>query len=132
MSDMNFNWMRALVVEDNDFVRFMVKKYLTEFGFSAVDEAKNGIEGIEMLSEAPDVVICDISMEPLNGFEFLKHLRNLPDAQKDTPVIFLTSNADVAAVQQAKTLNVSSYLLKPVQPDLLRKKIAGLICSATH
>lgn len=123
MAGFDFTTFTALIVEDNDFVRFMVKKYLTDFGFRLVHEATNGMEGLDLLAQGPDVIVCDISMEPLNGIEFLKHVRKLDTVQKNIPVIFLTSSADAETVKQAVDLNVDAYLLKPVMPHVLRAKI---------
>ena len=127
MSTFDFSQFRSLVVEDNDFVRFMVKKYLTEYGFRHVDEASNGQEGIQMLGRRPDIVICDIGMQPMNGFEFLKHVRAQSDGMARMPIIFLTSSADMDSVMKAVDLQVDAYLLKPVMPNVLKSKIVTLM-----
>ena len=108
MAEFNFTQLTVLVVEDSDFVRRVVCKYLVDMGFKAVLEAANGMDGIAALKNKPDVVICDISMEPLNGFEFLKLLRSQPEPERSLPFIFLTSSADADYVQRALDLNVSA------------------------
>jgi len=130
VAEFNFTQLTVLVVEDSDFVRRVVCKYLVDMGFKAVLEAANGMDGIAALKNKPDVVICDISMEPLNGFEFLKLLRSQPEPERSLPFIFLTSSADADYVQRALDLNVSAYLLKPVMPDVLRKKLVELMSKA--
>lgn len=127
MPEFDFSHLTVLIVEDSDFVRHVVKKYLTEMGFRKVLEAANGMDGIKELQEKPDVIICDIEMEPLNGFEFLKLLRKQPGPEKSLPVLFLTSSADADYVQRALDLGVSAYLLKPVMPDTLKKKISDVM-----
>lgn len=124
---LNYGKLKALVVEDNDFIRFTIMKNLTSFGFGEVLEARNGMEGLEWLEQRPDIIVCDINMEPMNGHEFLLHLRKSPDSVCNTPVIFLTSNGDEENVQRALKLHINAYLLKPVTPDALRKKIATLL-----
>jgi two-component system chemotaxis response regulator CheY len=127
MADVDFSLLRVLLVEDNDFVRFLVDKYLKDIGFSDVMLATNGREGIEKLAEKPDVIICDIQMEPMNGFEFLEHLRKAETPGQHLPVLFLTSNAEADYVRRALDLNVSAYLLKPISPKELKKKLSELL-----
>ena len=123
LQDIDFSQFRVLLVEDNDFVRYMVKKHLRDFGFKDVFEAANGAEGIQLLMREPDLIICDISMEPMNGFQFLEYVRNAGDVQSKLPFIFLTSNAEAAAVQKAIDMKIDAYLLKPITPEVLRRKI---------
>jgi two-component system chemotaxis response regulator CheY len=130
VSDFDFSHLTALIVEDSDFVRHIVKKYLSEIGFKEVFDAANGMDGIAQLKNKPDIIICDIEMEPLNGFEFLKLLRKQPGPEKSLPVVFLTSSAEADYVQRALDLGVSAYLLKPVMPDTLRKKLAEILTRA--
>lgn len=128
MLKFDFSVLNALVVEDNDFVRCLVLKHLKDFGFRNVFEAANGMEGLQLVEkQKPDIIICDIQMEPLNGFEFLKHVRAKNAAAKRLPVIFLTGNAESEYVQKALELEVSAYLLKPVIPAVLRDKIVTLM-----
>ena len=127
MPDIDFSQFTALVVEDNDFVRYMVKKHLTDFGFKDVMESSNGAEGVQMLVRHPDIIICDIGMEPMDGFEFLKHVRAQPNGQAAVPFIFLTGNAESAAVQKAIDMKINAYILKPVTPEALKKKVTLLL-----
>ena len=127
MADFDFSHFTILIVEDSDFVRHIVKKYLAEMGFKTVLEASNGMDGIAELKNGPDIIICDIEMEPLNGFEFLKLLRKQPGSESSLPVLFLTSSAEADYVQRAIDLGVSAYLLKPIMPDTLRKKLADVL-----
>lgn len=127
MAEVDFQNLKVLIVEDNDFVRFMLKKYLNEFGITKITEAADGMEGINMLFGKPDIVVCDINMEPLNGFEFLKHVRSQETPAKKMPVIFLTSNANSEFVQKAIDLDVDAYILKPVAPGNLKSKIITLL-----
>jgi len=117
----------ALVVDDNDFVRLEMKKNLVYLGFKDVFEAANGMAAMPLLAKNPDIIICDINMEPLNGFEFVKHVRALPPPAGDVPIIFLTGDAQEKQVQEAVDLSVNAYLLKPVTIDNLKSKIVALL-----
>ncbi len=127
-TDSEFSPFKVLIVEDNEFVRFMVKKHLTSFGVEEIYQASDGMEGISLLEEKqPDIAICDINMKPINGFEFLEHVRRLDPPMSDMPVIFLTSSADEDAVKKAVSLKVDAYLLKPVLPKNLKQKLTHLL-----
>jgi two-component system chemotaxis response regulator CheY len=130
VSAFDFSHLTALLVEDSDFVRRIVKKYLEDFGFKAVHEASNGMDGIEQLKHNPDFIVCDVEMEPLNGMEFLKLLRKHPGPVSKVPVMFLTGSAEKETVDRALALGVSSYILKPVTPETLKKKIIDLMSKA--
>ncbi len=127
LEDIDFSQFSVLLVEDNDFVRYMVKKHLRDLGVKDVFEAANGKEGIQLLMREPDIIICDIGMEPMNGFQFLDYVRDAKDDQSKLPFIFLTSNAEAAAVQKAIDMKVDAYLLKPVTPEMLKKKLVSIL-----
>lgn len=130
MSDFDFSPFTILLVEDSDFVRHVIKKYLENMGFKTVLEASNGMDGLAELKKNPDIIICDIEMEPLNGFEFLKLLRKQQGPEKDLPLLYLTSSAESAYVQRAISLGVNAYILKPVLPEKLKAKLVEVITRA--
>ena len=124
----DFTPYKVLIIDDNDFVRHMVKKQVTMFGFEKIYEASEGFEGINKVNDVkPDVIICDINMEPLDGFDFLMHLRRLSAPLNKTPVIFLTSHGNKDFVEKAKDLQADAYLLKPVLPQKLYAKIRKVL-----
>jgi len=129
MAEFNFTTRVALVVDDNDFIRLEMNKNLNYLGFKEVYAAANGMEALKLLEKKPDIIICDINMEPLNGFEFVKHVRALPSPACDVPIIFLTGDAQKEQVQEAINLSVNAYLLKPVTIDNLKSKIAKLLAA---
>lgn len=119
--------LRGLVVDDNNFLRYLVKEQLLRCGFSLVDQAESGVEAIGMLDLRPDIIICDIEMAPMNGFEFLRYVRHMSDGIERTPVIFLTGDASADTVRDAINMHVDSYLVKPIRQDQLRKKVTTLL-----
>jgi CheY-like chemotaxis protein len=81
---------RALLVDDDDVVRRSVRQTLEPIGWK-VSEAKNGLRAIEAISAArPDVIILDLMMPEMDGFEFMDELRGRPDWQ-DIPVVIITA-----------------------------------------
>ena len=128
MSEFAFAPYRVLLVEDNDFVRFTVRKHLNGLGFKEVLEAPNGFEGMKMLeTQSPDIVVCDIKMEPVNGFDFLDHVRGKGSPYRKMPVIFLTASADPSDVKKAMDAGIDGYLLKPVAVEDLKAKLSSLL-----
>ncbi len=123
MSDslFNFSILNILIIDDNDFVRFMIEKHLLKFGCRKIYQAKDGYSGLDIFKqEKPDIVICDINMKPADGFKFLTAVRNMSGPIREVPVIFLTSHADEAFVKRAVEMKIDSYLLKPVMPSFLK------------
>jgi CheY-like chemotaxis protein len=110
-----------LVVEDDDTMRQLLLLHLTNAGY-AVRAASNGIEaGHAILGIAPDLVITDVNMPHMSGFELVSALREDP-ALKDIPVIFLTIEGD--AFERGASLGAVEYLTKPIRVEALLQKVA--------
>lgn len=111
---------RALLVDDEDLARATLKRALLaapEFeGFEIVGEAANGIEALEAIDEyRPDLVFLDIEMPGFGGFEVIQQLSNAP------AIVFVTAYDEYAV--KAFEANALDYLLKPVQPERLRRAL---------
>jgi two-component system chemotaxis response regulator CheY len=128
MSDgVNLASLKVLVIDDQEFVRTIVKKMLSQIGLGTVLEAHDGNSGLEqVIREAPDLVICDIQMRPVDGFGFVRQLRDTPGIDH-TPVIMLTAHTDAATIARAKELKISAFLAKPVLPPALKEKIINVL-----
>ncbi|CAA7622479.1 response regulator [Magnetospirillum sp. UT-4] len=125
--DVDFSALRILVIDDQDFVRTIVAKMLGQIGVPTVLEAKDGASGFDVVkAERPDLVICDIQMRPMDGFGFVRMLREDPGAAS-TPVILLTAHTDAAGTARAKELGVNAILAKPVLPPALKERIAAVL-----
>ncbi|WP_193187789.1 response regulator [Nisaea sediminum] len=116
---------RVLVLEDEIHIRRIIVRLLREIGFDTIYEASDGIDGMkELLRVRPDLILCDIHMEPMGGLKFLQTVRNLKTSDAaDLPVIFLTADAEVDTVLKAKELRVDGYIAKPVSLAHLKSKI---------
>jgi chemotaxis family two-component system sensor histidine kinase/response regulator PixL len=113
-----------LVVDDDPNMRELLALHLQNAGYE-VRTAEDGIvAGYEVLSKKPDLIICDIQMPHLGGFEFVGALRGDPDV-RDVPVIFLTTATDVE--HRCKALGAAGYLHKPTRADRLLSFIAEKI-----
>ena len=121
----DYEMKRVLVLEDEMYIRKIIVRLLREIGFDTIYEATDGIEGMrELLRVRPDLILCDIHMEPMGGLKFLQTVRNLKASDfADLPVIFLTADAEVDTVLKAKELRVDGYIAKPVSLAHLKIKI---------
>lgn len=121
--------LRVLVVEDERFIRRLVVRMLRQIGFQEVLEADDGQAGYaEMLRSHPDIIICDVHMEPMDGIEFLRRVRENSDAGiSNLPVIFLTGDLKKDTVLIAKEYRVDGYISKPVSLNMLQDRIAAAL-----
>lgn len=129
MPAVNFADLRVAVIEDEKYTRNLIVRGLKQLGITRVHEAADGGEGLNIVAIVrPDVVLCDIHMEPVDGFQFLENLRRLPiPALASTPVVFLTGDAEQRTVLAAKQLQVNGYLVKPVSVTQLQRRIEAVL-----
>jgi CheY-like chemotaxis protein len=121
---------RVLVVEDETFIRDTIRRMLIALGSGEIREAGDGAEALEVLADGfhPDLAICDVRMEPMDGVAFLRTLRQLGDrVQADMPVIILTAMSDEATVHSTAGLRVAAYLLKPISRDRLGERVSEVV-----
>ena len=113
---------RLLVVDDNKVNRLLLARSVSLLGHQAIT-AENGRVGLELLQRQPfDLVLLDIEMPEMDGFEVLARLAKLP-ALRDLPVIVTSSLEGVANVVRCIELGAEDYLTKPVNPVLLKARI---------
>ncbi len=124
----NLNIMKKniLVVEDTFAIREEICDILRMEGFD-VFEADNGKTGFQIAKKKnPNLIITDILMPEMNGFELFNILAEDTDTQK-IPVIFLSAKANKDAVLRGKSLGTGDYIIKPVSPDNLLNVIYNRI-----
>jgi two-component system sensor histidine kinase/response regulator len=103
---------KILVIDDEEWLRDMVKIALVDRGY-AVIEADNGSTGIDLArKELPDLILCDVRMERVDGYLTLATLRNEP-ATASIPFILITGMADTAGMRHGMELGADDYLPKP-------------------
>src|SRR6266850_5446435 len=109
---------KILVIDDEEWLREMVQLALRQKGFEVI-EAKNGAVGIEVAQkELPDLVLCDVNMEKVDGYLTLSSLRNHPGTAA-IPFILMTGLADNAGMRHGMELGADDYLPKPFTIDAL-------------
>ena len=109
---------RILVIDDEEWLREMVHLALSQRGYEVL-EAGNGATGIEVAQkQLPDLVLCDVNMEKVDGYLTLSSLRNEP-ATAAIPFILMTGLADSAGMRHGMELGADDYLPKPFTIDAL-------------
>jgi len=109
--DKDRSQIRVLVIEDEVYLRECISDFLELVGFSAI-QAANGREGIELFGRhEPDVIITDIRMPEMDGFDILKFIQNY---SADTPVIVVSGTNSLDDVAQCIKLGAWDYIIKPV------------------
>ena len=120
----DFTKRRILIVDDEEFMRSLVKRVLNQLGVSKVLSASDGSSAVRVLAAEAlpvDCILCDFNMEPVNGLQLLKAIRtgkakSIPTTQK---FIMLTGHADQDIIKIAMQLGVDGYVVKPVPADKL-------------
>jgi signal transduction histidine kinase len=103
---------KILVIDDEEWLREMVQMALRDRGYEVV-EAENGAVGVERArKELPDLILCDVNMEKMDGYLTLSALRNEP-ATAAIPFILMTGLADHAGMRHGMELGADDYLPKP-------------------
>jgi chemosensory pili system protein ChpA (sensor histidine kinase/response regulator) len=116
----------ALVVDDSITVRRVMERFLQRNGLRVVT-AKDGLDAISVISEhKPDIILLDIEMPRMDGYEFASHVRN--DARvADVPIIMVTSRVGDKHRARAIELGVDDYVGKPYQDAQLLEAIGRLL-----
>ena len=118
-----------LIVDDDESIRELLRLHLSSAGYN-VDTAPDAISaGYMVLKRAPDLIITDISMPHMDGFEFIAALkadRSLPYI----PVVFLTSMEE--GDHRGKELGAVGYITKPVRADRLLALVAQHVAGGAH
>ncbi len=131
MNDKNnpYAGVTVLVIEDEGNTRLLIKRLLLQIGIISVVEAADGKAGLdEAMRTRPTIILCDVHMEPVDGRAFLKTLRGLKVRDlANTPVIFLTADAQTDTVLFAKEHHVNGYLVKPVSLTQLKTRVDAIL-----
>jgi DNA-binding NarL/FixJ family response regulator len=115
---------KILIVDDDVTLRAGLARYLMKRNYT-VHDAGSGEEGLTAFQQhSPDLVVSDILMPGLDGFEFCRRLRQSQEGQL-VPFIFLSSRGDIEDRIQGHSIGADDYLIKPFEPRELLAKIEG-------
>ena len=117
---------RILVIDDQDASRYVFRRILTHAGYK-VDEARTGTDGLKMALSLPDIIIADVNLPDMLGYEVCRRLRSNPFTES-IPVLqisasFISDESKVQALQGG----ADSYLTQPVEPTVLIAQVNALL-----
>jgi PAS domain S-box-containing protein len=121
---------KVLVVEDIALNQLLMRTLLDDFGFSC-EIAANGRIGIEKLKEgAFDLILMDLQMPEMNGFEAAEYIRK--ELKLSTPIIALTADVTTADLEKCKSVGMDDYISKPIDERLLQTKMQFYLAKASN
>jgi CheY-like chemotaxis protein len=117
---------KVLIVDDEEFVRQLIQIKLKFCGIETV-EAGNGLEAVERaITEKPDLILLDVMMPKMNGFEACQRLK----ANQETahiPIVMLTARGDPSAKERGENAGALEYLTKPFSPQKLAERVLEIL-----
>ena len=121
--------MKVLVVDDEQYMRKVVRTMLLSMGMKIIYEAEDGHAGLESICRhQPDLVIVDWEMPGMDGSTFVRMVRSPRTFPfPDVPIIMLSGHGDRWRVVEAAKLGAHEYLLKPVSTKALHERIAAIL-----
>lgn len=129
MSKVDFSDLKILIAEDSKFMRQICRAILISNGARHIIEATDGAEALELFTEqVPDVVVLDLNMPILDGFDVLRIMRDQARSPRpDVPIIILSGHSERWRVKQARALGATAYLVKPVSASALNDRISTAV-----
>ena len=126
---MRLEVLKILVVDDNHHMRVLLSEVLRAVGLQNIYEAGDGAEALQIMrTHQVDVVMTDLAMQPLDGIDFVRLLRNSPDSPNQmAPVIMITGHSTSRRVSEARDAGVNEFLAKPVTARGVIERIGEIV-----
>jgi two-component system, chemotaxis family, chemotaxis protein CheY len=117
---------KILVVDDSASLRQLISIVLTTAGYDVI-EAENGRQAVEKLDGSKiHLAICDVNMPVMDGIEFVKNVKSMPD-YRFLPIIMLTTESGENRKQEGRSAGVKAWVVKPFRPDQILNAVSKLI-----
>ena len=117
---------KIVIAEDERDIRELVMFTLQFAGYEVIPTS-NGEEAVEAVQrEKPDLVLMDVRMPRMTGYEAARRLKTMPET-KDIPVVFLSAKGQEAEIQEGYESGAAAYILKPFSPDELVQKVSEIL-----
>lgn len=129
MARLRFELLKILLVDDNQHMRVLLAEVLRAIGVKEVFEAADGGEALQRLRGlAIDIVMTDLAMQPLDGIDFVRLIRNSRDSPNPmVPVIMITGHSTMRRVAEARDVGVTEFMSKPVTARGVIERISRVI-----
>jgi CheY-like chemotaxis protein len=123
---------RVLVIDDHRTMREIVRRLLGQIGIQDVEGAEDGAAALKLLhstqAQPPDLIICDLHMEKMDGMDFCSKLRHdKNEALRAIPVIILTGEQDTFVHDVTRQVGATMVLVKPVSASDLKERIEAAV-----
>lgn len=118
-----------LIVDDNEFARYIARDVLKALGARKLNYAKDGAEALDILKTAQtDIVVLDWNMPIMDGIEFTRFVRNSEDSPDPfLPIIMMTGYSELSNVMYARDAGVTEYLIKPCSATQFLSRIRAIV-----
>jgi two-component system chemotaxis response regulator CheY len=113
--------LKILTVDDSSTMRRIIKNTLNRIGYDDVEEANDGMDGLNKM-DGVELVLTDWNMPEMDGLTFVKALRS-EAKYANVPIIMVTTEAAKKEIVEAIKAGVSDYIVKPFTPDTLKEKL---------
>ena len=129
MADLDISAVKFLIVEDNPFMRIILKQLLRALGVLEMAEAIDGAQAFSVMKTfEPDIILVDWEMQPLDGLDFVKLVRTGDDSPNEyVPMIMVTGHSEQNKVTQARDAGINEILIKPLSVRTLFARIRAVI-----
>jgi len=126
---LRYDLLKILLVDDNHHMRVLLAEILKAVGVHDIHEASDGAQGLQLMrSHKFDIVMTDLSMQPLDGIDFVRLLRRSPESPNPMcPVIMITGHSTMTRVQEARNAGVNEFLAKPLTARGVVERIGQVI-----
>ena len=111
---------KILIVDDEYTIRELIDLTLNQE--YDIIKAENGMKALELIKEKPDLVILDIMMPGMDGYQVCRKIKENEET-KNIPVIMLSAKHEIEDLKQAIKVDVDEYITKPFEPDMLKKRV---------
>jgi len=124
-----FDLLKILLVDDNHHMRILLGEILRAIGVKSIFEAADGGAALQFLRrEQVDIVMTDLAMQPLDGIDFVRLVRNAADSpQPMIPVIMITGHSTMRRIGEARDVGVNEFLAKPVTARGVISRITEIV-----
>jgi two-component system, chemotaxis family, chemotaxis protein CheY len=114
--DVRLDQLNILLVDDNHHMRVLLTQLLRAVGVRQIHQATDGAEGLQIMRKHTiDIVMTDLAMEPLDGIDFVRLVRNSSDSPNQmVPVIMITGHLTMRRIQEARDAGVNEFVAKPI------------------
>jgi CheY-like chemotaxis protein len=126
---LRYDLLKILLVDDNHHMRVLLAEILKAIGVRQIYEAGDGTQGLQMMkNHAIDIIMTDLSMQPLDGIDFVRLLRKSPDSPNPMcPVIMITGHSTISRVNEARDAGVNEFLTKPLTARGVLERVSQIV-----